>query len=70
MVFVTLTADALEGTAGKEKALMQIPRNQVQSVERRETSVAKTVTLVTSIVLLTLLTVGLSNAAFIPPGTY
>lgn len=69
VVFVALTAEALEGTVGKDRQSVQIPRAQIVLVERREFSALKTTGLVASVLLVTLLAllaIALSSYAAMP----
>jgi hypothetical protein len=52
--FTRLTADALEGTIGKDKRIVEIPRNQIQGVERREVDALRTTGTVIGVTLTTL----------------
>lgn len=68
--FLALTADALEGTAGKDKQLVKILREKVYRVERKEIDGMKTAGLIGAVALSTFLVIelsgGLSSAVFIP----
>jgi hypothetical protein len=64
--FTRLTADALEGTVGKDKAVVQIPRAEILHVERKEIDGLKTAGLIGAVALTTLLVIGLSSAAIMP----
>lgn len=65
LVFVSLTTDSLEGRVGKNKPLVQIPRDQILLVERREFSMAKTAGLAAG-VLLALLVEALGRSSGMP----
>jgi hypothetical protein len=66
LVFVALTTDVLQGTVGKDKKPVEISRDQITQVERREISALKTTALIGAVVLVGLIAIGLSEAAFLP----
>jgi hypothetical protein len=68
MEYVSLTADTLEGTVGKEKAVVQIPRDQVLDIERKEISALKTAGVALTVLWLVGSAVTLSYGAVGFPG--
>ena len=66
LVFKRLTADHLEGSAGPNNSIVQIPRSQIHGVERAEVSAMKTAGLVATVLLGTLFAIGVSSMAVMP----
>jgi hypothetical protein len=66
LVFKSLTADHLEGSAGPNNIIVQIPRSQILGVERPEVGALKTAGLVATVLLGTLFVIGVSNMAVMP----
>lgn len=65
LLFLSLTPDALVGTAGKDRQVVSIPLAEITHIKQREVSIGKTAGLV-ALTLTTLLVIGLSNMAFMP----
>jgi hypothetical protein len=65
MEFVTVTADAIEGVVGKDRKVVQIPRDQIHLVERQEVDALKTTGAVGAVVLGTFVTL-LGSVTFMP----
>lgn len=66
LVFESLTADYLKGSAGRNNSVVQIPPSQIKEVERREFRALKTAGHVATVLLGTLFALGVNSMVVMP----